>query len=349
MMRRVGCLFGLLLLIAVATIGLIGWVTGAAIGVVHAPPFAHAIVLIVIVISLFGLFRGARRLGGVAGPVDDLIDAAGRIENGDYTTRIPERGPREVRSVARAFNAMSARLEVTDTRRRTFIADVAHELRTPLAVIEGQVESIVDGVYPADAEHLRPILEQTRALEHLVDDLRTLALTEAGSLPLNREPLDLEQLVTETTAAFAGEAAGAGVNLTVAQAGPGPMPTVSADPARVRQVLVNLLANALRHTPRGGTITVAVAAAATATGTRSVAVSVRDSGPGFPPDVLPRAFERFVRGADSSGTGLGLAIARDLVLAHGGEIVATNPPGGGAEVRFSLPIDATAAGGAARR
>jgi len=349
MMRRVGCLFALLLLLGAATLGLLLWVTGAVLGVVHAPAYAHVIVLVVIAVGVIGLFRGARRLGGVAGPVDDLIGAAGRIENGDYTTRVAERGPREVRSVARAFNAMSARLEVTDTRRRTFIADVAHELRTPLAVIEGQVESIVDGVYPADAEHLRPILEQTRALEHLVDDLRTLALTEAGSLPLNREPLDLEQLVTETTATFAGEAAAAGVTLTVVPAGPALVPPVSADPARIRQVLVNLLANALRHTPRGGTITVAITVATTAPGAKSVAVSVRDTGPGFPTDLLPHAFERFVRGADSSGTGLGLAIARDLVLAHGGEIVATNPPGGGAEVRFSLPVDATAAGSAGGR
>lgn len=290
---------------------------------------------ILILVGL-GVALATRWLRRLSEPVDDLVEAAARIAAGDYTARVDERGPREVRALAHAFNQMTERLAATEGERRTFIADVTHELRTPLAVIRGHTEGITDGVYPGDAEHVTPILDATHALERLVDDLRTLSLSESGSLELRREPVDVGELATDVLDGVRPEAEAAGVRLELVIADG--LPVVAADPARIRQVLANLLANALRYTPSAGSVRVAVSedgnAAEPAVG---ISISVHDSGPGFAPDVLPRAFDRFARAPGSPGAGLGLAIARDLVAAHGGTIEARNPPGGGAEVRFTLP------------
>jgi len=248
--------------------------------------------------------------------------------------RVQERGPREARSVARAFNAMTARLEATDSRRRSFLADVTHELRTPLSIIRGQAEAIADGVYPSDAIHVAPILEATRTLERLVDDLRTLALSETGSLVLAREPVDLAVLVNGGLDAFAASAESAGITLTEHVAAD--LPPIQLDPSRISGVLRNLLMNAIRHTPAGGT----VAVTATRQGDQ-VTVEVRDTGRGIPPDLLPRIFDRFVKGPGSTGSGLGLAIARDIVQAHGGTIEATSQEGVGTTIRFTLPLGPT--------
>jgi signal transduction histidine kinase len=291
-----------------------------------------AVSLVILGLVVVGMVAGARWLRGLAEPVDDLVAAAGRVEAGDYDVTVAERGPREARALARAFNAMSSRLAADERERRSFLADLTHELRTPLAVVRGNTEAIADGIYPPDAVHLAPILDATATLERLVDDLRTVAQAEAGDLALRPEPLDVGALVLDAMSGVAPAADQRGVTLASAVADD--LPTVEADPVRMGQVVGNLLANALRHTPAGGTVTVTVARDAAAGG---VSVSVRDSGPGFPPDVLPRAFDRFVRGTDSPGAGLGLAIAHDLVVAHGGAIEARNLPDGGAELRFSLP------------
>jgi two-component system sensor histidine kinase BaeS len=260
-----------------------------------------------------------------------MIDAARRVEAGDYSARVPEQGPSEVRSMARAFNQMSARLEESDTRRRSFLADVSHELRTPLAVMQGQLEAIADGVYPADAAHLAPALDQVRAMERLVEDLRTLALVESGELQLTREPLEVGPLVAQVIDAFEPQALEAGVRLTSLVA-PG-VPVTLADAARVRSIVVNLVANAIRHTPRDGTVLIRVSRSEAG----DVEVEVRDTGSGIPEDMLPRVFDRFTRGADSTGSGLGLAIARDLVEAHGGTITVASEGGRGTTLRFTLP------------
>ncbi len=280
----------------------------------------------VVAISVFG-----RSIGRAAAPLDDLVEAAGRVEAGDLSARVEERGPREVRTLARAFNAMSTRLEADEASRKTLLTDITHELRTPLTVIQGNLEGLLDGVYPADEPHLSTILDETRTLGRLIDDLRTLALADRGALALRREDVDLAVLAHETIAGIRAAADAAGVTVAV-KAGPGLSP-VSADPTRIREVLGNLLSNALRHTPRGGSIDVEVAGGADS----RVSVTVRDSGPGIAPDVLPRVFERFVRTPDSPGSGLGLAIASDLVEAHGGTISAESPAGGGTAIRFSLP------------
>jgi signal transduction histidine kinase len=289
-----------------------------------------AVVLIGILV-LFLLSGVARAVRRAAAPVGELIEASGRVEAGDFSTRVPERGPREVRHLARAFNSMSARLEEIEQQRQSSLADVSHELRTPLAVIQGNIEALLDGVYPADAEHLEPILEATRDLERLIEDLRTLSLAEAKRLVLHREPTDLATLLPDVVAGYRNQAEQAGVQLIVSVADA--VPVMDVDPARIREVVANLLANALRHTPSGGSVDLA----ARLTG-NEVEVTVRDTGSGIEPAELDRIFERFYRSPDSPGSGLGLSIARDLVQAHGGTITASSEAGRGTTIRFTLPL-----------
>jgi len=288
-------------------------------------------VAVAFLLLVFGVGRGMRRF---TRPMDDLIDAAGRIERGDYSATIPESGPRELRSVARAFNSMSARLKSSDEQRRSFLADVVHELRTPLSVIQGQAEGIADGVYAADAEHIAPIVDATRSLEVLVEDLRALALTDTGSLALNREPVDPAELVDETVATFVAQAGEARVKLIPSV--PSGLPVVDVDPARMRSAIGNVIANAIRHTPSGGSVSVSAVAA-----DARLVISVTDTGEGIAPDLLPHVFERFVRGAGSKGSGLGLAIAHDITTAHGGTIDVESTAGAGTTFRISLPIAGT--------
>jgi two-component system OmpR family sensor kinase/two-component system sensor histidine kinase BaeS len=286
--------------------------------------------VLAVVIVAFGFARGLRRL---VIPLGDLIEAAGSVEAGDYSARVRPRGPRELRSLARAFNAMSARLETSEEQRRRLLADVTHELRTPLTIMQGNLEALLDGIYPADAEHLEPILDGTRVLSRLVDDLRTLSLAEAGALTLHREPTDIADLLADSVASFRTQADSAGIALVSAV--DGALPQVEVDPVRMREVLSNLLSNALRYTPRGGSVRVGASFA-----DGQMRVSVRDSGPGIAADVLPHVFDRFYKSEESRGAGLGLAIAKSLLVAHGGEIAATSEVGQGTEMRFTLPVGA---------
>jgi signal transduction histidine kinase len=291
---------------------------------------AAFIPLTIVVLLLFGTAaRGFRRF---AAPLGELIDAAESVEAGNYSARVRVRphSPRELRSLARAFNSMSGRLESSERERRRLLADVTHELRTPLTIMQGNLEALLDGVYPADPAHLEPILDETRVLSRLVDDLRTLSLAEAGALTLHREPTDIGQLLTDSVASFRVQADAAGVELATAL--DGVLPQAEIDPVRTREVLSNLLSNALRYTPRGGTVRVGASVA-----DGKVRVSVRDSGPGIAAEALPHIFDRFYKSEESRGAGLGLAIAKSLVVAHGGEIDATSAPGQGTEMRFWLP------------
>jgi signal transduction histidine kinase len=223
---------------------------------------------------------------------------------------------RAIRPVVRAF-AEQNRL------RRQLMADVAHELRTPLAILQGRVEGLLDGVYPRDDHHFAELLEETRHLSRLVEDLGTLAHAEAGALELRKETVDLGELVRDVAESLPRP---------VTVLAPTDLPAVEADPVRIRQVLLNLLANALHHTPPEGTILVEVQARP-----RQILICVRDNGSGIAPEELPRIFERFQKGTGSRGSGLGLAIARKLVLAHGGDIGIESAPGKGTEVTVTLP------------
>jgi signal transduction histidine kinase len=234
------------------------------------------------------------------------------------------------------FDTMITRLEADETQRRSLLADISHELRTPLTVVQGNLEAIIDGVYPPDAAHLAVVLDETKVLGRLIDDLRTLALSEAGTLALHVEPTDPDVLVGDVVRSFEPAAATAGVTLTAAI--DGDLPIVEVDPVRIREVLANLVANALRHTPAGGRITVAGAVE----DGRRLRLEVRDTGSGIEPSLLPHVFDRFAKGDDSVGSGLGLAIARGLVVAHRGEIVAVSPigepPDGGTSIVVRLPL-----------
>jgi signal transduction histidine kinase len=223
---------------------------------------------------------------------------------------------------------MAARLQANDEQRRDLLADVTHELRTPLTVIQGNLEGLLDGIYPRDDAHLEPILEETRVLSRLIDDLRTLALAESGALKLQQEPTDLAILVSETVAFFQAQANGVELSADVE-----PGLVLEIDPARIRQVLENLITNALRYTPRGETIRVQCSVEGA-----YVKVSVSDTGAGISPDDLPHIFDRFYKSHDSRGTGLGLAIAKNLVIAHGGEISAQSTVGRGTTIHLTLPL-----------
>jgi signal transduction histidine kinase len=313
-----------------AAISTLVWLLLAAFGLVGSGAVTKAILGAALGLSVIAVVAIGVTLRRVAPPVGGLIRAARQVEAGDYSGRVPIRGPGEVRSLARAFNAMSERLEAEQRRRESVLADLAHEMRTPLTVIRSQAEAIADGINPADEEHIAPIVTSTRALEALADDLRTLTLAEAGALHLEREPVDVSVLVNETVEAFRVEAATAGVGLEVGTLPD--LPPLLADPARLRRVLGNLIANALAHTGPGGRVRVEVSAPPGA-----VRLTVRDDGSGIPADLLPRVFDRFVKGPGSSGSGLGLAIVRDIVEAHGGSVSATSAEGVGTAIEVSLP------------
>lgn len=285
---------------------------------------------VVVVIGLAALAGTGLAYRRLAGPVGELLEAADRVGAGEYEQRLHPRGPREVQSLMHTFNEMSGRLEANEAARRQFLADVTHELRTPLAVLQSGIEAQLDGIHPRDDVHLASLLDETHVLTRVVEDLHTLALAGAGRLTLHRESLDTAAVVDDALAAHAATAASRGVALD--QNGSAGM-LVDADPVRLQQILGNLLANALRHTPAGGRITVS----AERGDARTVRFTVADTGPGFPAEQLPGLFDRFTKSEGSQGSGLGLAIARDLVAAHGGSIEAANRPEGGAAVSFLLP------------
>jgi two-component system OmpR family sensor kinase/two-component system sensor histidine kinase BaeS len=273
----------------------------------------------------------------ISRPVGDLLGAAEQVATGDYDVRLVPAGPPELRVLTSTFNDMAARLSDADEQRRRFLADVTHELRTPLAVLQSGIEAQLDGIHPRDDGHLASLLEETERLGRLVGDLHTLALADAGRIVLHRERVDPATLVEDAVAGHAAIAERTGVALATA-IDPGLRgTTVDVDPTRIRQVLDNLLSNALRHTPAGGRVR--VTAEPDGPDGPGVRVTVTDAGPGFAPGAVGQVFDRFTRSADSTGSGLGLSIARDLVEAHGGTIEARNEPepATGATVSFTLP------------
>jgi signal transduction histidine kinase len=286
-------------------------------------------------LCVVGLVIAGRMFRRSGATLDETLRAMTRIEAGDYGARVspPRHGPRPLRELIHGFNAMAERLQSDERQRRSLLADVSHELRTPLAVLQGNLEALIDGIHPADEEHLGALVDETRVVSRLVDDLRTLALSESGSLALHPEPTDLSVIVADVGASFRPSAEGAGVSLHV-DVDEG-LPLIEIDPVRTHEVLSNLVANALRYTPSGGDVRVA---AATDDGAAWIRVRVTDTGSGIEPDVLPHIFGRFWKSAESRGSGLGLAIARNLIEAQGGEIGADSTVGAGTTVWFRLPI-----------
>jgi signal transduction histidine kinase len=334
-LRRIGLLLGMLFVFVVGALTLLlSFIATVArpAALPPRPPHVWWIAGATTLLLAAAFVLVARAVRHVATPAADLLEATGRLAEGDYSVRVVERGPPEFRRLARAFNDMAGRLAVHESERRGLLAEIAHELRTPLSVVQGNVEGLLDGVYPRDDAHLVAVLEATRTLSTLIEDLRTLALAEIGALPLHREAVDLGALLHDVVRAFAARAETAGVHLSVEAAPDGPL--VEVDPVRIRQVVTNLVTNALQHTPAGGGVRVTCRGTAATSG--EVSVAVRDTGRGIAAADLPHIFTRFYKSADSRGSGLGLAIARQLVTAHGGDIVAESEVGTGTTVRFTL-------------
>jgi two-component system OmpR family sensor kinase/two-component system sensor histidine kinase BaeS len=275
-------------------------------------------------------------------PLSETMQAADSLAEGDLSARVKVEGSGEFLQFSRSFNRMAEALETADRQRRELLADVAHELRTPLTIIQGNLEGLRDDVYEATPEHIDLIIDETQKLGRLVDDLRLLTLAEAGQLPLDLQTLDVRQLLLDVREAFAYQAAEAEIALKVQVSGT--LPTLIADPQRLGQVLSNLVTNALRHTPAGGTVTLGTAPLPESF---RIEFWVADTGEGIAAQDLPRIFDRFWRGDPArsheagAGSGLGLAIAKSLVEAHGGRIRAESQPGQGTVVRLVLPTLAT--------
>ncbi|MCA9924817.1 MAG: HAMP domain-containing histidine kinase [Anaerolineales bacterium] len=273
---------------------------------------------------------------GIATPLADVMAAADAVADGDLSARVPEQRPGEFGSLARSFNHMAAELERSDQQRRNLTADVAHELRTPLHIIQGNLEGILDGVYEPTPDHITDTLEETQLLARLVDDLRTLSLAEAGQLPMRSEPVDVAELLADVQTSFSGQAEAAGVGLRIAIKDNRPL-LVQGDADRLDQVLSNLVANGLRYTPTGGVITLTAVSQ-----NDGIQIQVADTGSGIAPDDLPFIFDRFWRGDkarthhDGSGSGLGLAIAKQLVVGQNGRIAVTSIPGEGTTFTITL-------------
>jgi signal transduction histidine kinase len=258
------------------------------------------------------------------------MEAADRVADGDYGVRIEESGAPPMRALAHSFNTMTERLQNADRVRRDLMADVAHELRTPLSVLQGRLEGLLDGVYPRDERQISQLLDEAHVLSRLIDDLRTLALSDAGALPLQMEPTDLVSLTQDVVRSLQPEATRKSVVLRVAASTESVV--LDLDPVRMREVLTNVVANALAHNPSGSVVTLSVRE-----GTDGVAATVTDTGRGMPPEDVARMFDRFAKGAGSRGSGLGLTIAKGIVTAHGGEITASSHPGEGTTVTVTLP------------
>jgi two-component system OmpR family sensor kinase len=293
-----------------------------------------------------GILLGLGLSRGLTAPLARLTAAARHIAGGDLSQRVPETGSAEIAALGQAFNHMAADLEKAEVLRRNMVADVAHELRTPLSVLQGNLRAILDGVYPLEQTEIAALYDETRLLSRLVDDLRDLAQAEAGRLHLDVCPTNLVEVIQTTVANLAVAAEAKGVRLTADWAdepcrerSAERLPPVLADPDRLAQIMRNLLSNALRHTPEGGQITVS----GTVEGPQAVRIVVADTGEGIPSGDLPHVFERFWRAERSrsrgrGGSGLGLAIARHLVQAHGGEMGVESEVGKGSRFWFTLPL-----------
>ena len=330
-MRRAGCLVAaVLFLSAIGAATLLSFALGRAGIVSGLAQLSVLVVVAAIGLLLFStmFFRVMRRVGS---PIADIVEAADRVASSDFSVRIAERGPPPLRSVAHAFNKMTDRLQAQDRQRRHLMADIAHELRTPLTVVQGRLEGLLDGVYPRDDAHVSEVLADTRILGRLIDDLRTLASSESGALSLQREATDLVVLVHDVVRSLAADAQGAGVTIRIGESMN--LPLADVDPLRIREVVVNLVTNALHHTPAGGVVSIDGEAK-----NDRVVMTVADTGAGVAADDLPKIFDRFYKGAGSRGSGLGLTIARNLIVAHGGEIRATSEPGIGTTIVFTLPV-----------
>lgn len=334
--RRFGCSF---LLLIFAICGLIIVILGkiaSEMGWVSFEPRMHTIVpfwFLLAAAAIILMFVSARRFFRTTRYINEVLKAADSLAEGDYGTRVQSRGPVELRSLGQAFNKMAERLEKSDQTRRNQLSDVAHELKTPLTVIQGNLEAMIDGVYAPDEERLTSLFEETQTMTVLLEDLRTLALAESGALILNKEPTDIPALLNDLLLGYENQAQLKEIQIDMFLQDS--MPSVNLSPVRMREVLNNLLSNAIRHTPDGGKIEVS----ALIENEQNLIISIKDNGEGIAQEDLEMIFDRFYKASDSGGMGLGLSIAKKLVEAHGGSLNAKSRPGEGMAMILHLPIE----------
>ena len=302
-------------------------------------PLCGLPLLFIFIASLIGRW-GFRRFGT---PMADFMSAVDAVAEGDLSVRVREHFPGDLGQLARRFNHMIAELERANQQRRNLTADIAHELRTPLHIIQGNLEGILDGVYEATPDHINNTLEETQLLARLVNDLQTLSLAEAGQLPLHPTRFLIADLMADLTSSFSSQATSLGVDLQTEVSDPGL--ELTADYDRLNQALSNLISNSLRHTPQGGRISIRAEAGKqvdkyTGKPADGLRITHHDSGSGIPPEDLPFVFDRFWRGDKSRSnrahSGLGLAITKQIVLAHGGTIEVESEVGKG--TKFVIEI-----------
>jgi two-component system OmpR family sensor kinase/two-component system sensor histidine kinase BaeS len=309
--------FGIFTLFIGGTAATLYWAFSEYAGVRNIWLLVCGAPVVVFLLAFFTLFTLYRRFGK---PLGDMFNAIDAVAEGNLSVRVKEQKSEMFSELFKRFNKMVEELERATQQRRNLTADIAHELRTPLHIIQGNLEGVLDGVYEATPEHINNTLDETKLLARLVNDLQTLSLAETGQLPLHPTRFLLADLLQDLTASFSSQAASLGIDLTSAIETPSL--EVIADYDRLNQVLSNLVANALRHTPTGGKIS--VEAESSNSEERSVRIKVKDTGAGIASEDLPFIFDRFWRGDKSrtqrSNSGLGLAISKQLILAHKGTI-----------------------------
>ncbi len=285
----------------------------------------------------FGIVLGLVISRALAAPLSNLADAARAFAARDWNRRVRVQGADEIAEVAREFNAMADEVQRAETLRRNMIADIAHELRTPLAVLQGNLSAMLDEVYPLERSEIATLYDETRLLSRLVDDLRELALADAGRLTINTQTVNVAETLRAALANFSVAADAQNVEIALTQV---EELLARADPDRLAQILRNLIANALRYTPSGGAIS--VQCSVFSVHSEFITISVSDTGEGIATDDLPHVFERFYRGDKSrtratGNSGLGLAIAKAWVEAMGGKIGVESELGRGSRFWFTLP------------
>ena len=289
--------------------------------------------------AVIALFLGIFLSRTITRPIRELTRATHAVSKGDLTQQVSINSKDELGELGKAFNKMSTELSRAVNTRKQMTADIAHELRTPLSLILGHAEAVHDGVLPPTKENFEIIREEASRLDHLVEDLRTLSLADAGELPINKQRIEPGQLLQEVASRYRVEIKKKNIELKLDIASH--LPALELDPGRMTQVLTNILDNALRHTPESGQIVLSAVQL-----NDQVKITVEDNGQGLPPEDISRIFERFYR-TDSSrqrddkgsgGSGLGLAIAKSIVQAHNGQLLAESEAGQGLKIIISLPL-----------
>ena len=289
---------------------------------------------VVVVVGLITVFSLYSRYGR---PLRQMFNAIDSVAEGDLSVRVSDNNSPQFGELIKRFNKMVSELERSDQQRRNLTADIAHELRTPLHIIQGNLEGVLDGVYQPSPEQIKDTLDEVKLLTRLVNDLQTLSLAETGQLPLHPTRFLLADLTADLTSSFSSQAASLGINLKTNIANPDQ--ALTADYDRLNQVMSNLISNALHHTPNGGTISIETES--TVSPERAVRIVIKDTGSGIAPEDLPFVFDRFWRGdksrSERTRSGLGLAITKQLILAHGGSITAQSVLGTGSSFVIELP------------